>query len=340
MWEKIKEHKIFWIGFGVIFLLGGWLLFSQLFPGKPVTKESPNAKLEILARITPPEIKEQQPLGETPPVIETTAITPEGWAQLPKMVDIWEISSASATVAPSNWAQKFGFTGEPMDEGLGVWRWVGVRKIFRFDTRDDYISLVTIGLLEKGSLNLEQLTARARFYLKESGLDPDGSYALLETQFKNGGEADIAEVDSLTYADRVVFNFTPTASGLPLLTDNGDLNPTSLVLDRSGQMLSLRHYLWNFALSSRRAVPLKSYQTAMTELAEGKGKVVAVNGLGAATPALTEIKPKRIRLAYFFPSSGQKQLLPVLAFEGTALDKEEGRSVSVTVLLWATGVGQ
>ncbi|MEK7611548.1 MAG: hypothetical protein AAB486_04230 [Patescibacteria group bacterium] len=336
MWEKIKEHKIFWLGFGIIFLLGGWLLFSQLFPSTPQEKEGPETKPELLTQVIPPEIKVQQPSSETPPVVETTAITPEGWAQLPKMVDIWEITSASATIAPSYWAQKFGFSGEPVDEGLGVWRWIGVRKIFRFDTRDNYISLVTIGLLEKGSLNLEQLTARARFYLKESGLDTDGSFALLGTQFKNGGEAEVAIVNSLAYADRVVFNFTPTSSGLPLLTDDGELYPTSLVLDRSGQMLTLRHYLWNFALNSRRTTPLKSYQTAMTELSEGKGKVVAVNGLGVATPLLTEINPTRVRLGYFFPSLGQKQLLPVLAFEGTAVDKTAGKSVSVTVLLWAT----
>lgn len=334
-WERIKEHKVFWLGFGVILLLGGGLLLSQILPSRIAPAGKVPEREWLSPTISPPAMREQRPANEAAPSVHPApASLANFWAQLPKEVDVWEIVSPAATVDPSSWAKRFGFTGQPVDEGLGVWRWTGLRKIFRFDTRENYLSYLTVGTVEKGLLTLEQLVERARFYLKEAGLDPSGSFGLLGSQFKNGGEAEMATVPSLAAADRVLFNFTPTVSGLPLMTDGGDLYPTQIVLDRSGKMLTLRHYLWDYTLTGRRSLPLKDYTSALRELAEGKGKVVAVEGLGVAAPALTAINPTRVRLAYLYPPKGQKNLWPVLAFEGPAQDGS-GVRVNATVLLWA-----
>lgn len=335
MWERIKEHKIFWLGFGVIFILGGLLLFSWLFPSRPTPAgKAPGA---VPALTPPPALSSVLPREEVAPVVNPAA-TPLAsfWAQLPRTVNVWEVASPSAAVDSVVWARRFGFTGAAVDEGLGVWRWTGLKKIFRFDIRDNYLTYLNLGLVEKGSLTLEQLQAKARFYLKEAGLDPNSSFELLNSQFKNGGEAEIANVYSLDAADRVLFTFTPTVDGLPLIPGSGDLDPTQIVLDRSGKMLTLRHYLWNYTLTGPRSRPLKDYTTALRELSEGKGKVAAVAGLGVAVPQLTDVRPARVRLAYLFPATGDRQLWPVLVFDGSAQDNS-GVRVNATVLLWAAG---
>lgn len=331
MWEKIKEHKIFWLGFGAIVLLGGWMLFAWLFPSRtmPVGK-APG----VGTALTTPPLESILPPGEPAPVVEAPGLSPAAWAAFPRELGIFKIANPPLSgVDPSFWARRFGFTGESYDEGFGKRRWTGYRKIFRFDQEENSFSYLSLAAVEKGELTLEQLQARARSYLQKAGLDQKGELSPQGYNFKKGGESDLATVRSLIEADRLVFYFAPTVNNLPVLGEEEE-PPTQIVLDRAGQLLALRHRLWEYQVTLLRQAPLKDYATVLREVSEGRGKVVRRQGSGWERPPLSSAQVDRIRLAYYFPRPGQTELWPIFVLAGAGPTGQRGLT-ALTVFLWA-----
>lgn len=271
------------------------------------------------------------------PGTTTTAVgdLTQAWPMLPATVAVYDITTPSAQPDPLYWPKLFGFDGAGRYMGLGENLWAKDGRIFRLNQPQRSFTYQSQNVVSSGNLTLEQLQGKALTYLKQLGMGPAETSSVNRIRFYKQQELVLTDADNLEEADRVSFYLMPVVNGLPLIAAEPVNEPMVVTLDRAGNLVDLVYHLLDFALDKPKALPLKKPDLAMQELREGRGVVVGIEGLGAGIPELLSQNLVSVKLAYLYPKAGDKQLLPVLVFTGRAVDRGAGRSVPVTVLLWA-----
>lgn len=283
----------------------------------------------------PPSIKPLPPKEASGTISTAVGDLSPAWSSLPATVTVYGITSPAAPPDPLYWPKLFGFEGSGRYMGLGETLWAKDGRIFRFNQPQQSFTYQSQSVAGTGSYTLEQLQEKALAYLKQLGMGPAGNFSVNRIRFYKQQELVLTDVDRLEESDRVSFYLMPVVNGFPLMVNEPINEPTVVTLDRDGNVVDLTHHLLDFALVTPKTQPLKKPGVAMQELREGQGVVVGIEGLGAGIPELISQNLVGVKLAYLYPKAGDKQLLPVLVFSGRAVDKGAGRSVPVTVLLWA-----
>lgn len=337
----MSNFKELFSGKRFLLVIAGLVLLTTLvllIPPKVKTNVSKkveviNKEQEVISEITPPKIPSALP-GSSVSIISSPGLVSELFSSFPKTVDLYEIASTSAIPAPEELAQRFGFLGKGKDEGLGVTLWVAYKKIFRFDHRENSFSYSLMMPPKNGDLTIDQLKNAAYLNLTQSGLVKKEEIALLSWDYQSGGLSTAGRVDSLNSADRVIFNFAPVVSNLPVFVGTNSLVPTEVVLDRAGNLLSLQHRLFNYQIKKVASPITKDFTTASRELIEGRGKLAGVEGPSVGTISIESASLSGVQLAYLFPNPGDKYLIPVFVFKGQA-PLPDRRLAEATILLWA-----
>lgn len=332
-WREMITERRFLVA-TLIFLLVLALTVNFLSP-RAVQKQPAAEHPTSLTPVTNlPKITSALPQNIPGPEANANGVPTEEWTRLPSSVTVYKVAAAS--LDPLYWPKRFGFAGEGRYLGLGEYLWSSGQRLFRLDTRDRSLTYQNLGGVQAGDLTLEQLQTKALTYLKEV-LGKTENFTINRVSFQHGAGGVLTDVTHLEEANRVIFYLTPLINGLPLVTTEAISEPTTLALDRAGNTINLVHHFLDFELREPQTLPLKKPETAWREISEGKGKIVNIEGLGAGIPELNFTSLTEVTLAYLYPKAGETQLLPVLVFGGRAVDKNAGRSVEVTVLLWAVG---
>lgn len=244
--------------------------------------------------------------------------------EAPNQLSAYSLNSPKNFLDESqNLATKIGFTNQPQPlrdishgEGLLYSNERGSLIVYK----EIIIFQQSLGKPLPNRLSVEELKTKAASFLSNLGQSVDPT-RLKITYSKISGE-DLVETPDLTQAVLVNFTFNYRVDGLPVI---GPFATTSINLDFGGNITAFN--IRRFAIGTKVAqYPILNFNSALTALRAGNGKLILAAGNIRDDTALQQISAVSLKtayLGYYLPGKIPETIQPVWIFEGQGEQDDE-----------------